>query len=210
MIFDNAARQALCNRGFAHTGFTNIKRVILRPAAQNLNGAVDFSRTADQRIDAALLCLFVQIDGELVERAFFLVFLRLGGVALFLVFLFTAGNLTRLGKFAVLAYAVTDVRHRIETAHILLLEEINGVALSLGEQGNQHIRAGHYVLSGTLNMQYCALHHPLESAGRRWIDLAVYFQALQLAIEIGDNDIGQFTQIDTACLHDFRRIGIID
>jgi hypothetical protein len=46
------------------------KRVVLGPAAQDLHRAVDLGRAADQRVDAAVLRLFVEVDGELLERGF--------------------------------------------------------------------------------------------------------------------------------------------
>ena len=59
-------------------------------------------------------------------------------------------------------------------------------------------------------MQNCPLHHPLKSAGGGGVNLAFDAQALELAVEIGDDDVGQFTEIYTAGLHHLGGIGIVD
>ena len=59
-------------------------------------------------------------------------------------------------------------------------------------------------------MQYRALNHTLEAAGGGWVYLAFDTQAFEFGIEIGDDDVGQLAQVDTACLHDLCRICIID
>jgi hypothetical protein len=42
---------------------------------------------------------------------------------------------------------VTDVVDRIKAGHVLLLQEEGGVALALGEDGDEHVRAGHLLAS---------------------------------------------------------------
>ena len=209
LLFDDAPRKSFGNGGFADAGLTHIKRVVLRPAAQDLHRAVDLGRASDQRIDAALLCLFVQIDGELVKRAFFLVLLGLAFLWFFTLLL-AALHLARFGQLAVLANAVADIGYRVEAAHILLLQEVDGVAFPFGKERDEHIRAGHNILAGALDVQNRPLHHPLETAGGGGVNLAFDAQALELAVEIGDDDVGQFTEIDTAGLHHLGGIGIVD
>ena len=79
----------------------------------------------------------------------------------------------RFGRGFALADAVADVGHRIEAAHVLLLEEIDGVALALGEQGDKHVGAGDLVAAGRLDVQDRALDDALEAAGRGRIGCAV-------------------------------------
>ena len=49
-----------------------------------------------------------------------------------------------------------------------------------------------------------------KPAGGGGVDLAFDAQALELLIEIGDDDVGQFAEIDTAGLHHLGGIGIVD
>ena len=70
VALDDLARQAFGDRGLADAGIADIERVVLRAAAEDLDGAVDLGAAADQRIDPAFLGLVVEIDGELLERGF--------------------------------------------------------------------------------------------------------------------------------------------
>ena len=49
------------------------------------------------------------------------------------------------GTRSALADAVADVGDRIEPAHVLLLQEIDGVALALGKESDEHVGAGDLV-----------------------------------------------------------------
>ena len=61
--------------------------------------------------------------------------------------------------------AVGDVVDRVEAGHVLLLQEIDGVALALGEHGHQHVGAGHLLAARGLHVNDGALDHPLEAGG---------------------------------------------
>ena len=52
---DDLARQALGDRGLADAGVADQQRIVLLPAAEDLDGAADFGVAADQRIDLAVL-----------------------------------------------------------------------------------------------------------------------------------------------------------
>jgi hypothetical protein len=67
---------------------------------------------------------------------------------------------------------VGDEVHRVVAGHLLLLQEVGGVALALGEDGHQHIGAGDVVAARGLHVDHRALDHPLE-AGRGLGVLAV-------------------------------------
>src|SRR3546814_2551170 len=105
-----------------------------------LDRAIDLGPAPDQRIDLAVLGLLVEVDRELLERAFALGLVGLGG---FLVVCALGGR--RFGGRAALADAVADEADRVEPAHLLLLEEIDRIALTLGEQGDEPVGAGHLV-----------------------------------------------------------------
>src|SRR3546814_1450249 len=87
-----------------------------------LDRAIDLGPAPDQRIDLAVLGLLVEVDRELLERAFALGLVGLGG---FLVVGALGGR--RFGGRAALADAVADEADRVEPAHILLLEEIDRI-----------------------------------------------------------------------------------
>src|SRR3546814_11258485 len=53
--------------------------VVLAAAAQDLDRAIDLGPAPDQRIDLAVLGLLVEVDRELLERAFALGLVGLGG-----------------------------------------------------------------------------------------------------------------------------------
>ncbi len=65
--------------------------------------------------------------------------------ALLLALLLGAFGGARLGRGLALADAVADIGDGIEPAHVLLLQEIDGIALALGEESDEHVGAGHLV-----------------------------------------------------------------
>ncbi len=138
ITLDDLAGEPFGDCGFADAGVADIERIVLRAAAEDLHRAVDLGHPADQRIDLSGLGLLVEVDGELLERRLFLAAFLLG---LLLGPFRSAG----LGRSIPLADAVADVGHGIETAHVLLLQEIDGVALALGEQGDEDVGAGDVV-----------------------------------------------------------------
>ncbi len=125
VTFDDFTRQTLGDCGLTHARITDIKRIILAPAAEDLDGAVNFRTAADKRIDFAVFCLGIEVDGKLVERGFLLVaalgaFLVSGSV-------FQARLRRGIKLLPAFAYAVTYKTDCIEPAHILLLEEIDRI-----------------------------------------------------------------------------------
>src|SRR6202035_2440528 len=69
LALDDEARETFRDRGLAHAGFPDVEGVVLAATAQDLDRALDFELAADQRIDAPILCLAVQVAGVLLERA---------------------------------------------------------------------------------------------------------------------------------------------
>ncbi|MCY1171418.1 hypothetical protein D9M73_115280 [compost metagenome] len=203
---DDLARQPLGNRGLAHAGIAHIKRVVLGTAAQDLHGAIDLGPAPDQRIDLALLGLLVEIDAELLERAFALALFALLWRFFLIDALWRGGFRCRCA----LADAVADEADRIETAHILLLQEIDGVAFALAEQGDQHIRAGHFIAAGGLHMQDRALDDALEARGGRGVGGGIDLQRLKFGIEIMFDGRSQLSGVHAAGLHHLRRMFVVD
>ena len=132
VAFHDLAGETFGDRRFADTRIADIKRIVLAAAAENLDGAVDFGAAADQRIDPSVFGLLVEIDRELVERGFLLALFA----GLFLGLRFAAFRAVGWPVFdllAALADAVADEADRIEPAHVLLLQEIDGVAVAFGK-----------------------------------------------------------------------------
>ena len=59
-------------------------------------------------------------------------------------------------------------------------------------------------------MQNRSLNDALETTCRRWVNLALHAQAFQLCIQIGNDDVRKFAEIDAASLHDFRGVRIFN
>ena len=56
-----------------HAGLAHQQGIVFAPPAQDLDRALNFAVATDQRIDLPVLGLMVEVYGELLERAFFLV-----------------------------------------------------------------------------------------------------------------------------------------
>ena len=208
--FHDLARQAFRDRGLPHAGIANIERIVLGPAAQDLDRAIDFRPATDQRIDLAVFRLLVEIDGELVERGFLLPVLALVGFRfgcrIFGIALRRAG----IDLAAALADAVADEADCIQPAHILLLEKIDRVAVAFGKQRDQDVGAGHGVLAARLDVQDRALNHPLEARGGLGIRIVVAAQRLIFLFQILAHHCGQLAQIDATGIQHLRGIFIVD
>src|SRR5439155_4290055 len=68
LALDDAACQPLGDRGLADARLADVKRVVLCPAAEDLDRPVDLGLASDQRVDLARLGLFVEVDAIGVER----------------------------------------------------------------------------------------------------------------------------------------------
>ena len=204
---DDALGQAFGDRGLADAGLADEQRIVLLPAAQHLDGAVDLGIAPDHRIDLAVAGLLVEIDAIGIER----VALLLGVVAVLgLGLLVDAAHRPRLGHAGPLGDAVADVIHRVIARHILLLQEIRGMALALGEDRDQHVGAGHFFAARRLNVDHGALDHALEPGGRLGVVAAIGDQVFEFGFEIIDQAGAQLVEIDAAGPHHRRRIGIVD
>ena len=204
LAVDDAARQSLGDRGLADAGLADEQRVVLLPPAQNLDGAVDLGLAADQRVDLALARLLVEVDAIGIERVDFLLLLvaRLG-----IVVFVGAAHRPGFGHARPLGDAVADVVDRVVARHVLLLQEIRGMALALGENGDQHIGAGHFLAAGGLDVDDGALDDALEAGGGLGILPAVGDEVVQFRFEIGHEIPSQLLEIDVARPH--HRGGIL-
>ena len=204
---DDAARQAFGDGGLADAGLADEQRIILLPPAKHLNGAADLGVAADQRIDFALARLLVEIDAVGVERiALLLRLVAVLGIALFV----GAAHRTRFRHARPLGDAVADIIDRIVARHVLLLQEIRGVALAFGEDRDQHVGAGHLFAARRLHVDHGALDDALEAGGGLGILRPVGDQIVELRFQISDETAAQLVQVDIARPHNGCRVLIFD
>ena len=201
---DDAAGQPLGDGGLADTGVADVQRVVLRPPAQDLDGPFDLLLPSDQRIDLPAGRLLVQVDA-----------ISLKGFAAFLHDLLRrrvlVGTGDPLGFRAArsLRDSVRDVVHRVETGHLLLLQEIDRVAFAFREQGDEHICSRHLLPPRRLDVDGRALQHPLEASRRLRIIGPVRDQVRKLVVEVIRQFGAQAVQIDSASAQDGHGIGVL-
>jgi hypothetical protein len=199
-------RQAFRDRSLSHAGIADEQRVVLLPPAEDLDGAVDLGIAADQRIDLSLAGFLVEIHAVGIEGIALLlgVIARLG-VGLVL----RTPYWTGLGHAGALGDAVTDVVHRIVARHVLLLQEVGGMALALGKDGDEHVGPGHLLAAGRLHVYDCPLDDTLEAGRGLGILVGIVHEVLKLAFEVGSKAAPQLVEINVACPHDRRRILVV-
>ena len=206
LAVDDLAGQAFGDGGLADARVADQQRVVLGAAAQDLDRAVDFGLTTDQRIDLALAGLLVEVDAVGLQR----LAARLGGGRI--LGLLGRRALGRLGLRCarLLGDAVGDVVDRVIPRHVLLLQEIGGVAFPLGEDGDQHVCAGHLFAAGRLDVDHRALDHALEASGRLGVLAGRGGQRRQIIVDIQRQRRLQRGEIDVAGAHDAGRVRIVD
>ena len=204
---DDAARQPFGNRGLADAGIADEQRIVFRPAAQHLNGAADLGVAADQRIDLAVARLLVEVDAVSIESI--ALFLRLVP-ALGIVLLVGAAHRTRFRHAGPLGDAVADVIDRVVARHVLLLQEVRGMALALGEDRDQHVGAGDFLAARRLNVNDGALDDALKAGSRLGVFGPVGNEVVELGFKVRDQTAAQLVQVDVTGPHHCRRILIFD
>ncbi len=189
VVLDDAPGQALGDRGLADTGLAHQQRVVLAPAAQHLDHALDFRLATDQRIDLAVLGELIQVHRVLLERRLLLAALAL------LLFLLGAGRLGGLVAFLRrLGDAVADEVDDVQPRHALLVQVVHRVRVLLAEDRHQHVGAGHFLLAvaGALHVHDGALDHALEAERGLGIRLRVGRQDRRV---VGDEVLQALAQI---------------
>ncbi len=136
----DASREPLRNGRLSDARISHEQRIVLLPTAEDLDRAIDLGLAADQRINLALARFLVEIDAIGLERIALLLAviarLRLG-------FILGAAHRSGFRHAGALGNAVADVIDGVVTRHVLLLQEICGMALALGKDGHQHVRPRH-------------------------------------------------------------------
>src|SRR5574337_293003 len=157
LAVDDALGQAFGQGRLAHAGLADVQRVVLAPAAQDLDGAFDLVSASDQRVDLALQGQLVEVAGEFMQRVAL-------GLATLFAFALGAGG-ARSGLVADLGDAVGDVVDHVEPGDFLLMHEEHRVRVLLTEDRHQHVGAGDLLAAGRLHVIDGALQYALETQG---------------------------------------------
>ncbi len=83
------------------------------------------------------------------------------------------------------------------------------MALALGEDGDQHVCAGHFLAAGRLDVNHGALDHALETGGRLGFLPIGRGEGGEIIIDIERQRGLERGQIDIAGAHDRGRVGIV-
>ena len=208
---DDLARQTFGDRRLADARVADKQRVVLAAAAQHLDRALHFRFAADQRIDAPVARLLVEVDAIGVERALLLLGIRslLAVLLAVAVLVGAARALRRVGQPRPLGDAVADVIDRVVAGHILLLQEVGGMALAFGEDRDEHVRPGHLFATGRLHVDHGTLDHPVEAGRRLGILATVADEIFELAVDVVAQILLQKVEIDRAGPQHSRRFGVV-
>ena len=128
--------------GLAHTRLADQQRIVLAPAAQDLNDTLDLVLATNQRIDLAVARELVEVLGELVDGRTF-------AFAVFLVGLAAGAALAGLGRlrWITLLDAVSDEVDHVQSGHALLVQVVDGMRILLAEDRHQHVGPGDFFLA---------------------------------------------------------------
>ena len=183
------------------------QRVVLAASAQHLDAAFHLIRASDQRIDIASSSLGVQIHAVFSQRAFFLFGFAGCGLGVFF-HLIRTGYRPAFAISRILGDAMRDEIDRVVTGHVLLLQEIGGIAFAFGEYGDQNVGAGHFGPARALNVDRRALYDALERcSGYGFGSVDIRDQIRKVLVYEFHQSAAQLVQIDTARFHDAHGIG---
>ncbi len=203
----DAPGQAFGDGGLADAGLADQQRVVLAPAAQDLDHALDFVLAADQRVDLAVARELVQVLRELVQRR------GLGIAGLFLL-AFAAAAFVGLGRLRRIALldAVGDEVHHVEPGHALLVQVVHGVRILLAEDRHQHVGTGDFLLAaaGGLHVHDRALDHALEAQRRLRVDLVVTADRGRVFLDEGRQALAQVFDIGRAGAQHLGRRRVVE
>ena len=141
----DAVRQPLGDGGLADAGLADQGRVVLRPAAQDLDDALDLLLAPDHRVELAGASGLGQVDAELVEGR------RLGG------------SLRLLGRrdAGALAQDVDHLVTHLVQVHAQALEHAGGDPLALAHEAEQQVLGADVVVAQPARLVDGQLDHPL-------------------------------------------------
>ena len=195
-VLRDAPGESLGDGGLADAGLADQQRVVLAPAAEDLNDTLDLVLAADQRIDLAVAGELVEVLGELVER-------RALAIALFLLAFGTRARvlarLRGLGRIGLLD-AVGDEVDDVEAGHALLVQVVDRVGVLLAEDRDQHVGAGHFLLAAArrLDVHDGPLDDALEAERRLRVDLVGATDGGRVFLDEADQALPQVVEIRRA------------
>ena len=181
---DDALRQTLRDGRLADAGLADQRRVVLGPAAQDLDDALDLLLAADDRVDLARAHGVRQVDAQLVDRG------RLG----------RALGLRRGSGAGRLAQDADDLVAHLVEVDAEALEHARGDALALADQAQQQVLRADVVVAQAARLVDGQLDDPLGA--RRQADFADDGPIAAADDELdGGPDLGQ---LDVHVLEDAR------
>ena len=200
----NPQRQSLGDGGLAHARLADEQRVVLAPAAQHLDAALDLGVAPDQRVDLSIGRLLHQVGGELFERLVDdLIIILAAGLA------HAAGRGPPAADID-LGDAVADVVDHVEPCDSLLLQQVHRVRIPLPEHGDQQVAAGDHVALGALGVHERPLKHPLEAQGLLRPAVGVLGQDLHVFGEVLLEVEAQLAGVTPAVANDVEHPRIVE
>src|SRR6185437_5510130 len=146
---DNEPRETFGDRGLTDTSLTDVERIVLTAAAENLDGPFHLELAPDERIDATVLSHAVEVGGVLLESA------TAFGVTLGIRLRVLLVSLL----FGDLRQSVRDVVDDIQAGDVLAVQQEHSVTLFLTEDRYQHVGNADFLLAAGLDVEHRALQH---------------------------------------------------
>ena len=103
---------------------------------------------------------------------------------------------------------MADIIDRVVARHVLLLQEIGGVAFALGENRDKHIGAGDFLPPRGLNVDDRPLDDALKSRRRLGVLAIVADQIVELLVDIFAKILSQKIEIDRTGAQDRGGIAV--
>jgi hypothetical protein len=105
--------------------------------------------------------------------------------------------------------AVRDEVDCVEPAHVLLFEEIGGVALALGKDRDEHIGARDLLLAGGLDVDDGALDDTLEGGSRTGVLPVGYHEAIEFLVDEVLQIALKGLDVDIAAIEDGDGVAVV-
>ena len=206
LVLDDHPRQAFGDGRLADTGLAHVQRVVLAPAAQNLDGPLDLELAPDQRIDLALAGRIVEVGRVLLQAHC------------------PPPSLSRSASPVAPPPSSRSLRSsppaldrpwamKLTTSSrdtSCMLKQVGGVRLLLAENRHQHVGDGDFFLAARLHVEHRPLQHPLEAQGRLHVAVLAGRQPRRRLVD----ELLQFglelRGVGTARLEDFPHLRGID
>jgi hypothetical protein len=99
--------------------------------------------------------------------------------------------------------------NRVEPAHVLLFEEIGGVALALGEDRDQHVGTGHFLAARGLNVDHRPLDDALEGGRRAGVLPVGHNEAVEFLVDEVLEVAFERLDIDIAAIEHGDRLAVV-